>query len=127
VTQINTAAEEHHEHESHQGQRFGFKPSGYSYSRPLNKVQLSCYRNHEKLLPNHNDRAPVECAVCHIDSDADHWSCSWCALRMCGNCRKDFSARGSPALRERIKRANIGLISSLNQSADSGIAIVDAD
>jgi hypothetical protein len=126
VTQINTAAEEYHEHESQQD-RFGFKPSGFSYSRPLNKVQLNCYRSHEKLLTSHNDHAPVECAVCHVDSDADHWSCSWCALRMCGNCRKDFSARGAPALRERIKRANIGLISSMNQSADSGIAIAEAD
>jgi hypothetical protein len=126
VTQINMAAEEHTQNGSHE-HRFGFKPSGFSYSRPLNKVQLNCYRNHEKLFPSHNDRAAVECAVCHIDSDADHWSCSWCALRLCGDCRNDFSARGPMALHERSKRANIGVVSSLNQSADSGIAIINAD
>jgi hypothetical protein len=126
VTQIasNDTADHHHENGFRQ-QGLCFKSSGFSYSRPLKPLQLNCYRDHNRLLASRNNCASVECAVCHADSDAVHWSCSWCALRMCGDCRKDFSTNGLPALNERIKRANIGLVSSLNQSVDSGLALVE--
>ena len=54
-----------------------FKSSGFAFSRPLILSQIKCYRNHQRLVPSRNKHAPVECAVCHIDDDADHFSCSW--------------------------------------------------
>ena len=85
-----------------------FKTSGFAYTRPLTLAQLKCYQNHARLIVSSNKAAPVECAICHIDDDKNHWSCSWCAIRMCGFCRKDFAERGMTALRERIKIAEMG-------------------
>ena len=90
--------------------RFGhtFKPSGFAYTRPLTIAQMKCYLDHKRILPSRNKVAPVECSVCHIDDDRDHYSCSWCALRMCRFCRKDFAERGMTALKERIRHAELG-------------------
>lgn len=97
-----------------------FKPSGFAYSRPLTHVQVKCFKQHARLLPSRNKVAPVECAVCHIDDDRDHYSCSWCAIRMCRYCRKDFAERGITALRERIKSAEFGASGeSASSSAES--------
>lgn len=92
------------------GRREGkqIKSSGFAYCRPLTLAQTKCWRGHNKLLPSRNKHAPVECAVCHIDHDGDHFSCSWCAIRMCIYCRKDFAARGMVALKERIRKAELG-------------------
>lgn len=95
----------------------GFKSSGFAYTRPLTLTQIKCYRGHARLLLCRNKHAPVECAVCHIDDDGEHFSCSWCALRMCKYCRKDFAERGMSALRERIKIAELG---GRTDSAHSG-------
>ncbi|CAK4033474.1 Hypothetical predicted protein [Lecanosticta acicola] len=93
-----------------EGRRKGhnFKSSGFAYSRPLTLAQMKCYRGHARLIPSRNKHAPVECAVCHIDDGAEHYSCSWCALRMCKYCRKDFAERGMAALRERVRKAELG-------------------
>ena len=92
------------------GRRRGhnFKSNGFAFSRPLSIAQIKCYRSHTRLLRSMNKSAPVECSVCHMDDDREHWSCAWCAIRMCGYCRKDFAERGSAALRERIKGAEYG-------------------
>ncbi|KAI6829182.1 hypothetical protein KC350_g7919 [Hortaea werneckii] len=85
-----------------------FKSNGFAYSRALNLTQLKCYRSHTRLLRSKNKAAPVECAVCHMDDDQEHWTCSWCALRMCRYCRKAFGEGGVKALRTRIREAEIG-------------------
>lgn len=126
-----------------EGRRRGhnFKSSGFAYTRPLTLEQIKCYRGHNRLLPSRNKHAPVECAVCHIDDDADHFSCSWlvkyvraprcvcltkstrCALRMCKYCRKDFAERGLCALRERIRKAELG---GADDSANSSVESLQA-
>lgn len=85
-----------------------FKSNGFAYSRALNLTQLQCYRGHTRLLRSKNKAAPVECAVCHMDDDQEHWTCSWCALRMCRYCRKAFGEGGVKALRGRIREAEMG-------------------
>ncbi|GAB1739479.1 hypothetical protein NU219Hw_g4434t1 [Hortaea werneckii] len=85
-----------------------FKSNGFAYSRALNLTQLQCYRGHTRLLRSRNKAAPVECAVCHMDDDQEHWTCSWCALRMCRYCRKAFGEGGVKALRGRIREAEMG-------------------
>ena len=97
-----------HAYSSERCRGHNFKPSGFAYTRPLTMAQMKCYRNHIRLLPSRNKKAPVECAVCHIDDERDHYSCSWCAIRMCRFCRKDFAERGLTALKERIKQAELG-------------------
>ncbi|KAK5126714.1 hypothetical protein LTR85_009648 [Meristemomyces frigidus] len=94
-----------------------FKSNGFAYSRALNLTQLKCYRNHSRLLRSKNKQAPVECAVCHMDDDQEHWTCSWCAMRMCRYCRKGFAEGGVTALRARIKEAETG--SSPSSSMES--------
>jgi hypothetical protein len=85
-----------------------FKSSGYAYAPPMNITQLKCFRSHHRLLPSRNKYAPVECAVCHADDEGQHWSCGWCALRMCGSCRKVFEKAGVPGLRERVRVGEMG-------------------
>ena len=97
-----------HTYSSERSHGHDFKPSGFAYTRPLTFTQTKCYRNHARMLPSRNKKAPVECAVCHVDDESDHFSCSWCAIRMCRFCRKDFAQRGMTALRERIKQAELG-------------------
>lgn len=100
-----------------------FKPSGFAYTRPLTMAQMKCYRNHVRLMKSGNKSAPVECSVCHIDDERDHFSCSWCALRMCRFCRQDFDERGITALKERIKQAELGGASpnSSTESLSAGV------
>lgn len=99
-----------------------FKSSGFAYTRPLTLAQIKCYRGHAKLLLSRNRHAPVECAVCHIDDQAEHFSCSWCALRMCKYCRNDLAERGICALKERIKIAEMGnRVDSVHGSSDESL------
>ncbi|TKA32504.1 hypothetical protein B0A50_01612 [Salinomyces thailandicus] len=85
-----------------------FKPTGFAYSRALTLPQLSCFRSHARLLRSRNKAAPVECAVCHMDDEHEHWTCSWCALRMCRYCRRAFVEGGVKALRGRVREAEMG-------------------
>lgn len=110
-----------HSHADIDGRRRGhnFKNNGVAFSRPLTITQIRCYLNHTLLLKSKNKHAPVECAVCHMDDDQEHWTCSWCALRMCRYCRKDFGERGITALRQRIKQAELGGGLSGSSSSES--------
>ncbi|KAK5745270.1 hypothetical protein LTR17_001431 [Elasticomyces elasticus] len=105
-----SAAQLNRGHGDQDGRRRGhnFKTNGFAYSRTLNITQLKCFRNHSRLLPSKNKNAPVECAMCHMDDEQDHWTCSWCAVRMCRYCRKTFAEGGITALRERVKQAESG-------------------
>ncbi|KAM0717287.1 hypothetical protein Q7P37_007139 [Cladosporium fusiforme] len=85
-----------------------FKSSGFAYAPPLSLTQLRCYRSHARLLPSRNKHASVECAVCHADDENQFWSCAWCALRMCGGCRRALEGGGVPGLRERVRVAEMG-------------------
>lgn len=107
------------------GRREGkqIKSSGFAYSRPLTLAQLKCWRGHERLLPSRNKQAPVECAVCHTDNDEDHFSCSWCAIRMCKYCRRDFADRGMAALKERIRKAELGDAEDSGTSSSESLPI----
>lgn len=85
-----------------------FKSSGYAYSPPMSLAQIKCYRSHSRLLPSRNTYAPVECAVCHADDERQHWSCGWCALRMCAGCRKALEMTDVSGLRERVRAGEMG-------------------
>ncbi|KAM0713152.1 hypothetical protein Q7P35_000604 [Cladosporium inversicolor] len=85
-----------------------FKSSGYAYAPPISITQLKCYQSHQRLMPSRNKHAPVECAVCHADDENQHWNCTWCALRMCGGCRKVFEIAGVAGLRDRVRATEMG-------------------
>ncbi|KAK0258400.1 hypothetical protein B0A54_05952 [Friedmanniomyces endolithicus] len=80
-----------------------FKTNGFAFSRPLSLTQLKCYLSHSRLLVSKNSAAPVECAMCHMDDEREHFSCCWCAVRMCRFCRGCLVEGGVGALRERVK------------------------
>ncbi|KAK5133009.1 hypothetical protein LTR08_008296 [Meristemomyces frigidus] len=106
----NTAGRPGSSHDMLDGRKRGhnFKPTGFAYSRALTFTQMKCYRSHSRLLRSKNKLAPVECAVCHMDDDQEHFTCSWCAMRMCRYCRKAFGEGGVTALRARIRDAETG-------------------
>nr|POF15514.1 hypothetical protein CFP56_48709 [Quercus suber] len=97
-----------------QSRRLGhhFKSNGFAYARALDVTQLKCYISHAKLHLSNNKHAPVECSVCHMDDDAEHWICTWCAIRMCRYCRKDFGEAGLPTLKARVRMAELGRIAT---------------
>ncbi|KAK0938322.1 hypothetical protein LTR29_010080 [Friedmanniomyces endolithicus] len=96
---------------NHDARRRGhnFKPNGFAFSRPLSLPQLHCYLSHSRLLVSGNRLAPVECAMCHMDDAGEHFSCCWCAVRMCRFCRGCLVEGGVGALRERVKVGERGV------------------
>ncbi|QIW97856.1 hypothetical protein AMS68_003374 [Peltaster fructicola] len=85
------------------------KSSGFAYAKPLSIIQLKCYRDHDRLMRSGNKLYQVECAVCHTDAQDDfYWSCTWCAVRMCENCRTAFRKNGVKALKDKIRTAEFG-------------------
>ncbi|TKA69937.1 hypothetical protein B0A55_10798 [Friedmanniomyces simplex] len=67
--------------------------------------------------PSRSCDAP--CALCHMDDGQEHWTCCWCAVRMCRYCRKTLGEGGVGALRERVKVAEGGGGSSASASSSS--------
>lgn len=43
-----------------------------------------------------------------MDDEREHWSCAWCAVRMCGYCRGVFAEQGVGGLRGRVREAEGG-------------------
>ena len=84
---------------------------------------MKCLHGHSKLHASRNEHAPVECAVCHLDDQGEHFVCAWCALRMCRYCKQDFGERGVAALRERVRKAEMAISPSSSMESFSGVAI----
>jgi hypothetical protein len=65
----------------------------------ISTVQLHCHVNHSKWLQNNNAlTSPVDCALCYKSDEAVRHTCTFCALRVCSDCRHriDMVVRSHP-------------------------------
>ncbi|KKZ67871.1 hypothetical protein EMCG_06400 [[Emmonsia] crescens] len=53
---------------------------------PLTKVHFSCYQSHRYLAASNNAVYPVPCMTCLNDDQLIRWRCTFCCLRVCGEC-----------------------------------------
>ncbi|OMP82138.1 hypothetical protein BK809_0006448 [Diplodia seriata] len=53
----------------------------------LNCVHMQCFHNHRRFHRSNNRVLPIGCMLCFSCSPDFHWTCTWCALRICQGCR----------------------------------------
>ena len=61
---------------------------------PLKGIHFNCYTHHRRMLTSPNKIHPVPCMTCGVVEGEIYWTCVWCYLRVCGQCKAEFSARG---------------------------------
>ncbi|KAF9638511.1 hypothetical protein BFW01_g9408 [Lasiodiplodia theobromae] len=62
------------------------RPEGTIVPR-LNCVHMQCFHNHRRFHRSNNRLLPIGCMLCFSCSPDPHWTCTWCALRICQGCR----------------------------------------
>lgn len=58
---------------------------------PLTKVHFSCYQSHRSFMVSKNAHYSVPCMTCLKSDQQVRWRCTFCALRVCGDCVKGIS------------------------------------
>jgi len=85
--------------------------SNVALALPILPSQLSCHGKHSvwhiSLSTSMSSPVPVECNVCLCAGDCgtaaeDFWTCGFCSLRVCSECRLVFETRGREGLMRRI-------------------------
>ncbi|KAF2087713.1 hypothetical protein K490DRAFT_65555 [Saccharata proteae CBS 121410] len=80
----------------------------------LSIVQTDCFHSHRRFHRSHNGFAPVACMVCYATDKEDRWTCSWCALRICQNCRGKLESVPKKnldvLLRARLEGVDVGSV-----------------
>ncbi|PQE13038.1 dna polymerase iii subunits gamma and tau protein [Rutstroemia sp. NJR-2017a BBW] len=60
----------------------------------LGREHLGCYAGHKYMRRSRNDLCPVECMVCRKGDVGSMWRCTWCCLRICGECMTVLAGMG---------------------------------
>ncbi|EER38964.1 conserved hypothetical protein [Histoplasma capsulatum var. duboisii H88] len=81
---------------------------------PLTKVHFSCYQSHRYLVPSNNAVYPVPCMTCLNDDQLIRWRCTFCCLRICGDCLQTIEKCKRRSLKELME----SLVAAL-ESAES--------
>jgi hypothetical protein len=59
----------------------------------IGTIQLHCHVDHAKWLQNDNSMtSPVDCAICYGHEDPTRYTCTFCSLRVCTNCKNQVNA-----------------------------------
>ncbi|EKG13982.1 hypothetical protein MPH_08856 [Macrophomina phaseolina MS6] len=69
----------------------------------LNCVHIQCFHNHRRFHRSNNRVLPVGCMLCFSASTDFHWTCTWCALRICQGCRARLESIPRKSLEVLIK------------------------
>ncbi|PGG96249.1 hypothetical protein GX51_07917 [Blastomyces parvus] len=67
---------------------------------PLTKIHFSCYQSHRYLAPSNNIVYPVPCMTCLNDDQLIRWRCTFCCLRICGDCMQTMQKCKRRSLKE---------------------------
>ncbi|KAA8568434.1 hypothetical protein MFRU_012g00020 [Monilinia fructicola] len=66
---------------------------------PITSQHLDCYQSHRFMRRSRNNVCPLQCQTCSKADFEQQWKCTWCCLRICGDCmavlatvRKDLRA-----------------------------------
>ncbi|KAI2012732.1 hypothetical protein LOZ39_003834 [Ophidiomyces ophidiicola] len=55
---------------------------------PLTKVHFACYQSHRSFMASKNAYYSVPCMTCLKTDQLARWRCTFCSLRVCGDCAK---------------------------------------
>src|SRR5436190_15607934 len=70
---------------------------------PLNKVHFACYQSHRSFAVSNNVRYPVPCMTCLKSDQQLRWRCTFCCLRICGDCVQAIQKCKARSLKELLK------------------------
>ncbi|CAE7205866.1 PAT1 domain containing protein [Pyrenophora teres f. teres] len=58
----------------------------------ITPAHLNCYSAHRHNIWSNNTFQPMACMVCRENNRERKWTCTWCQLRICGNCSEELKA-----------------------------------
>ncbi|KAK2749774.1 hypothetical protein FQN55_003010 [Onygenales sp. PD_40] len=67
---------------------------------PLTKVHFSCYQSHRYFASSNNALYPVPCMTCLKSDQQIRWRCTFCCLRICGECMQTIRKCERRSLKE---------------------------
>jgi len=70
---------------------------------PLNKVHFACYQSHRSFAVSNNVRYPVPCMTCLKSDQQLRWRCTFCCLRICGDCVQAIQKCEARSLKELLE------------------------
>ncbi|PGH10791.1 hypothetical protein AJ79_05264 [Helicocarpus griseus UAMH5409] len=83
------------------------RPKKYAIP-PLTRVHFACYQSHRYFAASNNSVYPVPCMTCLKVDEEIRWRCTFCCLRICGECMQlidKCKRRSLKELMERLLRA----------------------
>nr|KMM66884.1 hypothetical protein CPAG_03220 [Coccidioides posadasii RMSCC 3488] len=76
---------------------------------PLTKVHFSCYQSHRSFMVSKNAYYSVPCMTCLKADQQPRYRCTFCCLRVCGDCAKGISNCKDRSLMEFLENLVQGL------------------
>jgi len=70
---------------------------------PLSKVHFACYQSHRSFAVSNNVRYPVPCMTCLKSDKQLRWRCTFCCLRICGDCIQAIQKCEARSLKELLE------------------------
>jgi hypothetical protein len=74
--------------------------TGDLFIPPLTKVHFACYQSHRSFAVSNNVRCSVPCMTCLKSDQQLRWQCTFCCLRICGDCVQAIRKCKSRSLKE---------------------------
>ncbi|OJD14297.1 hypothetical protein AJ78_05346 [Emergomyces pasteurianus Ep9510] len=82
---------------------------------PLTKVHFSCYQSHRYMAASNNVIYPIPCMTCLHDDQLVRWRCTFCCLRICGECMQTMQRCKRRSLKELME----GLVAALESASST--------
>ncbi|CAD6456052.1 8425489c-054a-4260-ab6b-52e2fac8d182-CDS [Sclerotinia trifoliorum] len=53
---------------------------------PITLQHINCFQSHRFMRRSRNNICPLQCQTCSKGDFEQQWKCTWCCLRVCGDC-----------------------------------------
>ncbi|KAJ8065600.1 hypothetical protein OCU04_006276 [Sclerotinia nivalis] len=53
---------------------------------PITSQHINCFQSHRFMRRSRNNICPLQCQTCSKGDFEQQWKCTWCCLRVCGDC-----------------------------------------
>lgn len=101
--------QQRHQH-PRKSRKSGSKKQQQDIIPPLTKVHFACYQEHRTFVTSPNALYPVPCMTCLKSDQEMRWRCTFCCLRICGECHQRI---------QKCKRRSLkGLLEDLVQALE---------
>ncbi|ESZ97656.1 hypothetical protein SBOR_1972 [Sclerotinia borealis F-4128] len=61
-------------------------PGTFLTAPPITSQHTDCFQNHRFMRRSRNNICPLQCQTCSKSDFEQQWKCTWCCLRVCGDC-----------------------------------------